>query len=326
MKHAGAIVATAGLALAISLYVREGVDDVLSLLSRAGWGLVLAGLVHVVPMIVNARAWQILFASGPKPPLALVSLGVWVRESVNGLLPVARIGGEIASYRLLTARGMRRVAVAASLLADMTMSVLTQAAISAVVVAYLLASGIGGNLMGDVAYGLVVLALAGIAFLWAQRGSTLESIARKIDRIVAGRFRCVIAYSSRIDRALRGIYRRWRTVLGCALWQSLAWISGALELWVELYFLGEPVDALTALTIELAIQAVSSVAFVVPAALGVQEGAFVVVGRAVGLDVSTALALAAARRVRDLVVFFPGLLFWHWHEVRGRYAHTAVRR
>jgi putative membrane protein len=277
-------------------------------------------------MVLNARAWQLLFAAVPRPRLALITLAVWVRESVNGLLPVARVGGEIASYRLLTAHGMRRVAVAASLIIDMTISILTQAAVSAVVVGVLLASGVGGDLMQELAYGLAVLAVSGVAFLWAQRGRAFERMARKIDGLVAGRLRSVIAYSSRMDRALRSVYQRRRVVLGCAFWQALAWMAGALEIWVALYFLGQPTDVLTALAIELAIQAVSSVAFVVPAALGVQEGAFVIVGRALGLDVSTALALAAARRVRDLVVFFPGLLLWHWHEIRGRLPHASMRR
>jgi uncharacterized membrane protein YbhN (UPF0104 family) len=81
------------------------------------------------------------------------------------------------------------------------------------------------------------------------------------------------------------------------------------------------------LSIELAVQAVSSMAFLVPGAIGVQEGAFVIVGRALGLDASTSLALAAARRLRDLVVFFPGLLFLQWHELRSpaRAPHALKR-
>jgi hypothetical protein len=42
----------------------------------------------------------------------------------------------------------------------------------------------------------------------------------------------------------------------------------------------------------------------------VQEGAFILAGAAVGLDAPASLALAASRRVRDLVIFFPGLAAW----------------
>ena len=70
----------------------------------------------------------------------------------------------------------------------------------------------------------------------------------------------------------------------------------------------------------------SSAAFIVPGALGVQEGAFLLVGATLGLDGSTALALAVARRLRDVIVFFPGLLAWQWEELRRRRARTQGLR
>lgn len=73
--------------------------------------------------------------------------------------------------------------------------------------------------------------------------------------------------------------------------------------------------------IESLIQAVSSAAFVVPAAVGVQEAAFLMIGAALGLDPAAALALAGARRIRDAVLFMPGLLSWQLAE--GRMARQA---
>jgi hypothetical protein len=50
--------------------------------------------------------------------------------------------------------------------------------------------------------------------------------------------------------------------------------------------------------------------FFVPGGLGVQEGGFVLIGGALGLDPATSLALAGARRIRDLLIFAPGLVAW----------------
>jgi uncharacterized membrane protein YbhN (UPF0104 family) len=61
----------------------------------------------------------------------------------------------------------------------------------------------------------------------------------------------------------------------------------------------------------------------VPGALGVQEGAFVMIGAALGIDATTALALATARRLRDVIVFFPGLIAWQWAETRIRRMTSA---
>jgi glycosyltransferase 2 family protein len=75
-------------------------------------------------------------------------------------------------------------------------------------------------------------------------------------------------------------------------------------------FLGHPVALGDAFVIEAVIQALSSSAFIVPGALGVQEGGFLVIGGLVGLPSELALALALVRRARDVIIFVPALLVW----------------
>jgi len=128
--------------------------------------------------------------------------------------------------------------------------------------------------------------------------------------------RTAMSKSRRVDRTLREIYQRRVDVVACIAWQLAGWIAGAAEIWLALYFLGAPVRLLDALVIEALIQAISSAAFVVPGALGVQEAGFLVIGAALGLDAPTSLALAAARRLRDVVIFLPGLAAWQWFETR----------
>jgi len=91
-KYLGRVVAGFGLIVALALVWRENPHSVFALLRTAGPGLVLAAAVLVLPMLRL----------------------VWIRESVNGLLPVARIGGEIVSFRLLTRAGLRASTAAAS--------------------------------------------------------------------------------------------------------------------------------------------------------------------------------------------------------------------
>jgi glycosyltransferase 2 family protein len=50
----------------------------------------------------------------------------------------------------------------------------------------------------------------------------------------------------------------------------------------------------------------------------VQEGGFILIGGAFGLDPATCLALAGARRIRDLVIFLPGLVAWQFAESAQR--------
>jgi putative membrane protein len=242
---------------------------------------------------------------------------VWVRESVNGLLPVARIGGEIASYRMLRRAEVRGALAAASLVVDMAFSILSQLTFAMVGVGLLVAAGGHSNLVWQIALGLLTMVALCVAFIVVQRSGGFEALTRTLSRIAAGRLALALERSVRIDRAVRMIYRRRRALAACFLWQLAGWLTGACEIWLALYFLRHSVDFGTALAIEALIQAVSSAAFVVPSALGVQEAAFLVLGTTVGLDATTALALASARRVRDIVIFFPGLLAWQWGEYQG---------
>src|SRR6202023_2908759 len=89
MKYLARMLAIAGFVLAVALFVREDVGAIVDLVIAAGPGLVVAGLFHCFPMIANARAWQRLLPAPRRPGLRVLTWAIWVRESVNGLLPVA---------------------------------------------------------------------------------------------------------------------------------------------------------------------------------------------------------------------------------------------
>ncbi|MDY0882207.1 flippase-like domain-containing protein [Dongia soli] len=309
MKHLGKITAFAGLILAIWLFARDDFSNIVALLRQAGPGLLLASLIHVFPMALNAHAWRVILPGARRPGLASMLRIVWVREAVNGLLPVARIGGEVVSYRLLRRIGVRRSPAVASLTVDMALSVLSQLAFALLGVAFLQAQG-AGSLAMQITLALAVLALLAIIFVAVQHGGLFERVMRVLNRLAAGRFEEAIGHSARIDRAVQAMYGRRRAIISCLFLQFAGWIAGAAEIWLALWFLGHPVGVIDAIIIEAVIQAVSSAAFLVPGALGVQEAAFMLIGATLGLGPAPALALAAARRLRDCVVFMPGLVSW----------------
>ena len=318
MNLLGSVLALAGLVLAVALFAREDVGAIAALLVVAGPGLVLASLVHIVPMAMNAHAWQRLWQRPGRLSLLALTWATWLREAVNALLPVARIGGEIVAYRSVRGAGAGSAEAAATLVVDMALSILSQAGFAIVGLAGLLAVARVPIDTLQIALAVVALIVAGLAFIAVQRAGTLSAIAARLNRWAAGRLVRMLAGTMQIDSAIRAVYARRRDVVACTAWQCAAWMAGAAEIWAALYFLGAPCNVVDAAVIEALVQAASSAAFVVPGALGVQEGAFVVIGAALGIDGATALALAAARRMRDLVVFLPGLLAWQWEEARLR--------
>jgi putative membrane protein len=315
MNRIGILLALAGLAGAVLLLAQQDLTEVWALLATAGFGLVLAGVAHVVPMLANAEAWRVLLPGAKRPSLAAMTLNVWIRESVNGLLPVARIGGEVASYRLLRAEGVAPAPAAASLMVDMAISILSQLAFALLGLALLGGLGAGVGWQGMAGAALLGVALAG-GFILAQRANLFTRMAAVLNGVAAGRFAAFTAHSQKIDRMARRLWRARGAIGACFLWQLLGWCLGALEIWLALWFLGHEVSPGTALAIEAMIQALASAAFLVPGALGLQEAGFLGLALLVGLPAEAGAALAIARRIRDLVVFLPGLLAWVWAERR----------
>ncbi|MDQ2915617.1 MAG: lysylphosphatidylglycerol synthase domain-containing protein [Pseudomonadota bacterium] len=318
MKRIARVLAIVGLALAATLFVRANIGRIAELVFAAVPGLVVAGGFHVFPMIVNAVAWRRLLPVSQRPRVRVLAHAVWIRESVNGVLPVARIGGEIAAYRVLCRTVASRADAAASVAADMALSVLSQSVFALAGLCMLFAVGHTSVVAARLLTVAGVMLALGAGFVLVQRAGGLAAMTGLVDRLFVGKLGATRARSLRLDRALRRVYERRGDVGACVAWQLVAWILGAGEIWLALYFLGQPRDLYDAIVIEALIQAISSAAFVVPAALGIQEGGFLLIGAALGIDASTSLALAAARRLRDLIIYLPGLLAWHRAEIRNR--------
>ncbi len=310
MIRTATLLGLAGLALATALFVWQGVAPVLGAFAAAGLGIVWASLFHFVSMTLNARAWQILLPRRRRSPLPIFLWAVWLREAVNGLLPVARIGGEVVSARLLMRHGLKAPKAVASLIVDMTVSLVSQFVFTLAGLVLLLERGVGGDVARDVALGLVVTVPVLAALVAVQRAGFFGLLARLFRALFGDRFDALVGGAEPLDRAVRRLYRRRHAVLACFLWQLAGWTAGAGEVWLALFFLGHPVSVGDALVVEAVIQALSSGAFVVPGALGVQEGGFLVVGGLIGLTPELALALALARRARDVIVFVPALAVW----------------
>lgn len=319
-RYMGTAAALAGFVTAVWLVAHENPGAVIALMRTAGWGLTIAAFAHVLPMLANARDWQTLIRGANRPTLAGMLHLVWVRESVNSMLPVARIGGEVVSFRLMSRSGLRPATAAASLIVDMQLTVISQLVFTLGGIGYLLAQSSSSmlRLAAELALGVVVLAPFLVLFALVQHASPFERMARLLNRVCGGQLATLVGQSGRIDQSIKLIWRRRGVILRYVFfWQPVQCLTTALELWLALYFLGAHVGFLEAIVLELLIQAVSSAAFFVPGALGVQEGGFVLIGGALGIDPATSLALAGSRRIRDLIVFLPGLVAWQIAESTG---------
>jgi putative membrane protein len=316
----------AGLAVGAILmfYVLRKYDfsEVLAAVAAAGWGILLISAFRFVTLATDAAGWRALWLPATKPSTARILVYRWIGEAVNSLLPVAQVGGHVARARLLGRSQEDYVAAGAATVVDFTIGVLTQAVYTMLGIGLLLplarARGENLNAAPLVAAGLLV---AGVVALYIiQRGRMLQKMVKVIERVLAGNLSAMAGQlhsgARAIDSAINRIYGRHAKLLRSIGWRLLTWLLHTGETWLIMYFLGAPVSWAEALILESLGTAVRSAAFFVPAGLGAQEGAFVLLGAALGIPPPLCLALSLAKRARELIVGLPALATWAWLEGR----------
>ena len=91
-----------------------------------GWWLAPITLYHLVPLSFDALSWRQLLPPSSRLGFLDALWIRWIRESINSLLPVAGVGGDIAGARLANKRGVPGAQAAASMVVDITVGAGTQ--------------------------------------------------------------------------------------------------------------------------------------------------------------------------------------------------------
>jgi putative membrane protein len=117
-----------------------------------------------------------------------------------------------------------------------------------------------------------------------------------------------------LDQTIRLLYSRRSGVVGCCFFWVLSWLIASGEVWIALRALGLRSTFTTAVILESTSLAIRGAAFLVPGAVGVQEGGYILLGNLLGISGEMALALSLLRRVRELALGIPGLVAWQFIE------------
>nr|WP_321984666.1 lysylphosphatidylglycerol synthase domain-containing protein [uncultured Lichenicoccus sp.] len=324
MKLLTLIAGALGAGLAVWLLARFGLGHVLGLLHQAGWGVVLVMAFHLAQVLFSALGWRsIAGASRGRPGLGDFVILRWVREGVNNLLPVAQIGGEFVSARLLRRRGMSLASATACTVCDLTTEMVTQIAFTITGLLTLLTLLGRSHVTDEVVGAIGVACLAALGFVGGQWFGLASLFERGLMRL-AGQFGWQgMQDIAGLHQAIRSLYRAPGPLSWALLHQSISWLLGAIEVCLALHFLGHDVSLGTGLVIESLGQAVKAAGFVVPGALGVSEGGYIVVGGLFGLSPQVSIALSLVKRLREIGLGLPALAAWQWLEHHWNAAPAA---
>jgi putative membrane protein len=307
-----------GLGLIAGLIAANDVDQVTAAVALAGWSIGLIGLAHLGTLLADTLGWRALLGPAQQPPLRLMIIKRWIGSSINGLLPVAQIGGDFVRAHLLTRAGIPGPIAGASVVVDVTTGLVTQ------VLFVLLGVGLYVELRGGAIWllqagaGIATFSVLLLGFGLLQRRGLFLPLARIVEQTTRGRaWQGLVGSAAVLDREIVARYQDHIRLSICAAWRLLGWLWGSAEVWLAFWLLGHPVSVAEAVILESLGQTMRSVAFMLPGGLGAQEGGIVAGGLVLGIAPDLALAIALIKRARELAYGVPGLVAWSLVDFAG---------
>ena len=309
MKIATILAAIAGLVLGTAIVGYFGFGEVLTALGSIGWGGFAIVLAYQLGLyLLLGYSWWVI-APPPRDRFRAYVWGRLVRDSGSEVLPLSQIGGFVMGARAATLLGPSTPIAVATTIVDITIEVLAQLCYTLLGLALLARVQPHAELIYPFAIG-VAIGVAGILgfILLQRRGAAL--VERLSQRLAGNWFPGATARAKPILDTVDEVYKHRGALAAGFLLHAVGWIASAIEAWIALHLMGVDLGIAAVITIESLLYAVRSVAFAVPNAVGVQEGAYVMLGGLFGLPPDMALALSLLKRGRDITIGVPVLLAW----------------
>ncbi len=311
MKRAVYITWAAGVAGTVVLIWTFGYSEVAAALAACGWGLLWVTLFRFFPLAIDAIAWGQLFRDEARPSFLSLFWIRWVGESVNSLLPVAQVGGDVVRARMVARGGVPGSTAAATVMVDFSIGILTQIIFCLVGIGLLLTQhGMDDYLAALITFAAFAL-LGAMALYRLLKMGLFGKIADFLAGISeSGLFRSLAGTATSLDREVLALHRRRWEVLNVFVLKLGGWMARTGETYLALHFIGFPIGVEEAIIIESLVSAIRSAAFAVPGAVGLQEGGILLLGTMLGIPPGTSLALALVKRVREVAMGAPALIGW----------------
>jgi putative membrane protein len=321
--RATAVIAGAiGLAVATAVIGYFNFGSVLAAIGPIGWGgFLLIIAAQVVVFVPLGLAWQL---AGPRGAgsSALFMWGRLMREAASDVLPFSQFGGLVIAGRVAVLGGVSTAVAFGSSVVDITVEIAAQLIYTASGIALLLPR-LGGVhsktliwslLAGMVGGGVVVAGMVATQ----QRGvGFAQQVLHKLAPSLA-------SHAEAVTEVFQDAYAEHLRLFGCLALHLIGWFGGAAGAWLILRFMGHPLPYTSVVAIESILFAIRNAAFIVPSGIGVQEGAYALLGPLFGLPVEAALALSLLKRARDIAVGVPVLLSWQIFEGRRSLRNQAA--
>ena len=286
-------------------------------LMQVGWYWPLLLMPYGLINWLESLSWHyILLTDHHRPTLARLFFLRLAGEALNQLTPTASMGGEPFKAMRLQAKGVPWEDATASVLIHKGILVLSLVLyiLLGVALAPLLLPQSTGHL-GMLSLGALLLGAGALTFVFLQRQGPCLPALRLLRRLHL----CPKYVTSRekelavLDAHLVRFYREHpgRSVAAFILF-FLSWLLHGVEVYLIFWLLGHPISWPLALCLDALAMLFTAMGFVIPAALGVQEGGNILLSLGFNLGAALGAAFSILRRLREAFWLSLGLLAAGW--------------
>lgn len=286
------------------------------MLNKVGWSTLGHQLLQVgyywpvllVPYgLVNwlgTLSWsRLLVTREARPPLSRLFFLRLAGESINQLTPTASMGGEPFKALRLKESGVPWEEATASVVIQkgiMVLSLVLYIFLGLILSPLVLPES--STYLGGLSLAALALAGAGAAFVILQRRSPCVSGIRFLEKlgICPRSFKAREKELASLDAFLAGFYLEHpgRGLLAF-LFVFLSWLVHTVEVYLIFHLLGHPIPLGVALCLDSLAMLITGLGFMIPAALGVQDGGNILLSLGFNLGASLGAAFSIVRRIRE---------------------------
>ena len=318
----------AGITLFAVVLWESDFSGALALAVNIGIGFTFILGLYFAAFLIDALAWQLTATQVPVTAVWLYRFYQvrLVGEAFNNITPAASVGGEPVKAVLLNRcyRIDYRDSIA-SLVLSKTLVVFALILFLAIGFAMMLASRELAEYSTSALTGLILFSIGVILLFAIQRFRFSSLIGNRLAARPAFKaVKKILGGIEDVDDRLVKFYTGEPARFTIALLLSFAnWVLGAAEIFWTMNFIGHPISFWDAWIIEAVAQLVRSAVFFIPAAIGAQEGAMVLIGSAITGSPTLGLATALIRRLREVIWIAWGLVVFYMLKPAG--AAEALR-
>ena len=284
----------------------------INLILENRYKLLILIIAHIPTLYFDSLAWVILMYRNKLSIYSAFTI-TWIAQTSSKFLPTGNITGEFVRFYLAKKSGQNFSEASSTVLIDLfiaTFSLFLIGLLAFIFIVSIQEDYVFGSNLLYLIIAMILIFIGSLLFFLIIRNRLLSRLIKIIP--IKNYFKTNKIYSVfRLDISLYKLSFEKKRLFLAIIFRIIGWIAGALEIYVFLWIIGVDANLIDVILIESVTAIIRSVAFFIPAGLGIQEFAFVMIGGFVGYSGVISFAIAVGRRLREIMVGIPAIIAFY---------------